>query len=113
MFVLKEVEEFEWPVKVTVPKNGGKRESVKFMARFALQDSETTQRLVQDPETRDYGELLRLAVIKTWDLEIQDEAGDTVEDDDERNRILLGNVLFRNATFDAYSKGCAGKGGKN
>ena len=111
-FVLKQHDHFDWPVKVQVPR-AGKRELVKFHARFNLIDAETADELLASEETQDPIEFLRKSLVKYWDLTVHDEDGEPVEDDEERNRIIISNPIFANGLIKAYGEGSLGKNLKN
>lgn len=112
MFVLRENDTFDWPVKAKAPKDG-KRVPVNFMARFAILDNDMIQELVVDPETRDTKRFMERALIKYWDLEVQDNDGEPVTDDDTRNAMIIRSPLFLEALIDAYAAGVTNYKPKN
>ena len=104
MFVLKEESTFDWNAKAMVPIDG-KRKAVQFMARFNILDMDRQDELLGNPETRDVKQFLEAALVKFWDLNVQDAQGNEIEDDSERNAIISKNPIFIEALTDAYGIG--------
>jgi hypothetical protein len=114
MFVLKKQQTFDWPVKVQVPENGRKKK-VTFMAQFNVVDSDEQDKLLVNTVPADVMGFLRKALVKTWELSIEDEDGEPIDGDDHetRNEIVLQNPIFAQAVMDAFTEGSRGKAAKN
>lgn len=112
MFILREDSTFDWEVKASVPVDG-KKTIVKFRATFNVLDNETQNELVVNEDTRDISKFLEVALVRFYDLPVQDSDGNEITDDAERNRILRRNPVFSNALVDAYASGIMGYKSKN
>ena len=112
MFLLKQNTTFEWPVKVLVPTSGRKTR-VEFKAEFNVVDSETHNELLVESNPPQVMRFLQIALVRTEDIDIEDENGDQVDDDEHRNEILLGNPIFAQGIMDAFIEGSKGKAAKN
>ena len=112
MFVLRSNDTFDWPVKAWVPQDG-KRRALQFMATFNQIPSATIGELVSDPETRDTGKFLEMALVSFSGFDVQDEAGNPIEDNETRNEMVRTNTLFIEPLLDAYAAGALGHKAKN
>jgi len=112
MFVLRESSTFDWVVKAKVPQ-GKKRVGVSFTATFNLLDQNVVDEMLVNEDTRDPYKFLDMALVSFTDMDVQDDEGNNVTEDDERNAIILKSSLFIDPLMIAYTAGAAGHKGKN
>lgn len=112
MFVLKQKTTFEWPVVALVPTEGRKKR-VEFKVEFNVVESETHNELLHYSNPPDVMGFLKLAVVRAWEIDVEDDNGEQITEDGHRNEIILGNPIFAQAIMDAYIEGSKGKTAKN
>lgn len=112
MFVLRPNDTFDWTVKARVPEKG-KRVGLSFTATFNLLEQSVVEELIVDPETRDSGKFLEQALVSFTGFDVEDEEGNKITDDDDRNSAIRRSTLFIDPLIKAYSDGVAGSAGKN
>lgn len=112
MFVLKNEMQFDWPVKTKVPE-GKKLVPLKFQATFNVVDQDVADELLVDDDTRDPKRFLHKALVRFEGFDVVDADGDKIDDDDERNAMIIVNPMFNEALLKSYLAGIAGYRAKN
>lgn len=108
MFVLKESEEFDWPVDVKVPVGGGKVKTQRFTARFRPVPSARQDEINDLPITRQNVAQGRECLVG-WGDDIQGEDGEPLEFSEEARDSLLDIVYVAAAVARAYWDAMSGK----
>ena len=79
MFTLKLSDTYKWPVKITIPADDGKFETVQFKAVFKRKKQDEIEQLLTTPGLTDT--VFAKSVMVGVD-DIQDEAGNAITADD-------------------------------
>jgi len=112
MFELREVSTFVWPAVAKVPQ-AGKYIKVEFEATFKVLSQPEIAALIGDDADGGSLRVLREALVSFKGISVVDADGDAVEDDDERNEMLLSKPYFVNALSEAWASGISGRKVKN
>ncbi len=118
MFKLVENYEYEWPVIVQVPVDGGKHEALEFTARFLAIESDRAEELLKSPtllagpSAGQIKEFLREAIVG-WGEDVADKDGASINFSDKAREKLIQIPYVRNALFEAYGESVRGRSEKN
>ena len=112
MFKLQEVYEYDWPVTVRVPVDGGRFRPQKFTARFRMLDQDRAEELVEKG-TGAVDRALLEEVWIGWGEDVQSEDGEALEYSDETRAKMLQKPFIRIALTKAYYDSISGIKAKN
>lgn len=113
MFTLKADATFQWPVKAKVPEEG-KYKAVNFTATFKVLSQKDITRLTEGgPVSENSQRVLDEAIVTFEGIDIAEEDGEKVTDDDRRKEIILQHPYMVSALSEAFSSGIAGYRIKN
>lgn len=109
MFVLSDSDtpEFEWPVVIDVPTNGGKFQKHRITAVFRTIPTERYEELLELPILEQDRNIARECLIGWKD--VSDPDGNPVEFSDEARDRLLNLLYVRAAIVRAYADALSGK----
>lgn len=107
MFKLTDQATVKWPVRVQIPRDGGRSTQATFSAEFRLLPQEEVQRLVDAGAENTDNTLLREAVVD-W-ADVADESGEplefTTDNLDRMLRVTYVRVAMVAAFFEAQTGG--------
>lgn len=112
MFEMRELDTFKWPAKAKVPQDG-KYISVPFEATFKVLSQDEINTLIGDDPEGGSLRVLREALISFEGFPVKDADGELIEDDEDRNAIILNKPYFVNALSEAWASGISGRRIKN
>lgn len=112
MFRIQETQEYDWPVDIQVPVDGGAFTRRRFTARFRVMDKDRYDELLENPAEMEEG-VLREVLVGWADGEIQSAAGDTLDWSPENRDRLLKIPYVRTAVMTAYVDSISGRKPKN
>lgn len=114
VFEIRENDTFTWMVKVKIPAANNKHEVKKIEATFNVLPQSDVDTLVTNPETRDPVAFLQKALVSVNKaLTVRDVEGNALEDDEDRNAVILTKSTFLGPLIDAYAEGIMGYKAKN
>lgn len=112
MFKIVEVTSFKWPVKVNIPRDGGKFTGATFTAEFAALPQDEIDQALEDSRDGNLDAGFASKVLVGWAPgQVQDADGSELPYSDEAKAKLLRMSYVRNgvveAFFDSVSGGAA------
>ena len=113
-FKIKTEQTFTWPVKAKVPEDG-RYKSVSFEATFNILSNDRMNDLVRGDDDPVGGSLriLREALVSFSGIDVEDDRGELITDDEDRNAAILRYPFFVEALSDAFLRGIGGDRTKN
>ena len=112
MFKLVENLEYDWPVQVRVPADGGKHKLQKFTAKFRAIGQDRTNELMESAGLK-VDEVLLREVLVGWGDDVGDSQGKAIAFDDDARDRLLQIPYVRTALAKAYNDSVSGIRAKN
>ncbi len=112
MFKIVDAPSFKWPVKVNIPKDGGKFTGATFTAEFAALAQDEIDKALEDSREGNLDSGFASKVLVGWPQgQVQDTDGSELPYSDEAKEKLLRMSYVRNgvveAFFDSVSGGAA------
>ena len=111
MFKLKQDDTFTWPVKAKVPDDG-KYKTITFSATFKILSQPEITAMIGDDEGGSM-RVLDAALVSFTGIDVEDDNGDAVTDNDERKEVLFKYPFMVSAVSDAFAAGISGYRSKN
>lgn len=112
MFKLSDINTFTWPAKAKVPE-AGKHKTVQFEATFKVLSQPEITALIGEDDVGGSMRVLDASLVSFSGIDVSDEDGHNVTDDDERKEILFRYPFFVEAISSAFAAGMSGYRTKN
>ena len=116
MFVLKKDHEYDWPVTIQVPIDGGKFDARQITVRFRVMPADDVDKMLGGesllPPSAEQVKAFLRGVIVGWS-EVAVEGGGEAPFNDETLGQLIDLPFARNALFAAYGESVRGRLEKN
>lgn len=117
MFEFKEEHEYDWPVVVEMPVDGGKHEKREFTARFRVVPTDEAEEVLGGqgvamlPDREQVEDFLRRVLVGWRDVSAEG-SGDLPFSDENLARMIRVPYV-RRALYEAYGQSIAGRREKN
>lgn len=109
MFKIVDVASFKWPVKISIPRDGGKFVAATFTAEFAALPQEEIDQAIEDEREGNLDAGFASRVLIGWPTgQVQDSDGGELPYSDEAKEKLLRMSYVRNGVVEAFFDGVTG-----
>lgn len=109
MFKIVDVSSFKWPVKISIPRDGGKFTQATFTAEFAALPQDEIDRALEDVRAGSLDAGFASQVLCGWPAgQVQDADGSELPYSDEAKEKLLRMSYVRNGVVEAFFDGVSG-----
>ena len=109
MFKIVDVASFKWPVKVNIPRDGGKFTPATFTAEFVALPQDEIDQALEDARGGALDEGFAHRVLCGWPAgQVQDADGSELAYSDEAKDKLLRMSYVRNGVVEAFFDGVSG-----